>query len=96
MKNILPTLTLLDYSNNKVDFTLTKPFKSIFIDVVTGDEIAHVRYDDDSIDVFDSSKDRIFDCHDYSYWLYNEKLKIDIYDDFVLRKNSYDIMDNMQ
>ena len=92
MENNLFTLTLLDHASNKVDFTLTKPFKSILINVVSGDEIANVTYDDNSIDNFDSSKDRVVDYQDYYYWLYNEDMEIDIYDDFVLRKNSYDIM----
>lgn len=91
MKDTLFTLTLLDYANNKVEFTLTKPFKAILISVVTGDEIAYVTYDDNSIDIFDSSKNRLDDYNDYDYWLYNEDMEIDIYDDFALRKNSYDM-----
>lgn len=90
MKN-LPTITLFDYADNRKEFTPSKPFKTIRIEVISGDEIAFVTYDDNTVEIFDSSDCRIMDYFDYEYILYDEERDINIYDFWVTRRNSYDM-----
>lgn len=90
MKN-LPTIALFDYEDTRKEFTLSKPFKAIRIEVISGDEVAFVTYDDNTIETFDSSYCRFVDYYDYEYILYDEEQDINIYDDWVTRRNSYDI-----
>lgn len=90
MKN-LPTITLLDYNGKKREITPSKPFKAIRIEVVSGDEIAFVTYDDNTVESFDSSDCRIMNYFDYEYMLYDEERDINIYDFWVTRKDSYDM-----
>ena len=89
------TIELMDYQNKKVTFDIgnIEDIASIFIEVITGDEIATVLYKNYTIKVFDSSCTRIGNYFDYKYTLYDVINGVDHLSDeiFLNRKTSYDL-----
>ena len=89
------TIELMDYQNKKVTFDIgnIEDIASIFIEVITGDEIATVLYKNYTTKVFDSSCTRNFDFSDYQYLLYDVNTRINLLNDeiFLNRKTSYDL-----
>lgn len=85
-------LKLLDYGNREVSFEIGEltTIDSICINVLTGDEVARVRYKDGTLRSFDSSGDRIADYEDISYMLYRDGEGGLLCDEkWINRKNSY-------
>ena len=92
-------LELMTYSGKKVktdiDVEKLSEIDFIEIEVVSGDEIAYVRYIDgrnvniDSIDLADNF--RIMNFYGGSYYLYDSKNNINHLDEFEKRKSSYDM-----
>lgn len=87
------TLMLMNYNNRLFDTgielsRLGEDVLSVFITVLSGDEIATVIFEDGHEEEFDSSKDRIMDFYDGSYYLY-QKGAINKLDKFLGRVSSY-------
>ena len=75
-------IILRDYKDNKKEFII-KDFENvedIFIDIISGDEVAYICYKDNTEIEFDSSEDRIMNFYDYQYQLPLEL--IDMFSDF--------------
>ena len=81
-------ITLVDYKDRRVDFTI-KDFEKVFmieIEVISGDEVAKIIYNDKRVVYFDSCENRIMSFNDGSYMLPLERLdefnncKCDSYD----------------
>ena len=87
------TLMLMDYDDRLFDTgielsRLGEDVLSVFITVLTGDEIATVMFEDGHEEKFDSSENRTMDFYDGSYWLY-QKGSINRLDKFLERGSSY-------
>ena len=86
-------IKLLDYENKTkvVDVGDIKEIESMYIDVITGDEVLVVVYKDYTIKKFDSSNTRCEDSYDAEYPIYNEQIGINLLkdEDFLNRKDSY-------
>jgi len=92
-------LELMTYADKKVktniDIEKLSEIDFIEIEVVSGDEIARVRYIDgrtfklDSIILDDDF--RLMSFYDGSYYLYDSKNNINHIDEFEKRKSSYDM-----
>lgn len=87
------TLMLMNYNDRLFDTgielsRLGEDVLSVFITVLSGDEIATVIFEDGHKEEFDSSNDRITDSYDGSYCLY-EKGSINRLDKFLGRGSSY-------
>ena len=88
-------IKLLDYETKTkvVDVGDIKEIGSIYIDVISGDEVLVVVYKDYTIKTFDSSNTRCEDRHEGRYLIYNEQLGInllkdkDFYDDLWIEIN---------
>ena len=88
-------IKLLGYKNkiSFVDVGDIKEIESMYIDVITGDEVLVVVYKDYTIKEFDSSNTRCEDRHEGRYLIYNEQLGInllkdkDFYDDLWIEIN---------
>lgn len=74
-------IKIYDYCNIEVEIDVVKEIKEIFVEVVSGDEIIHIEYEDGSYDVFDSCPNgRIIGFDDGCYTI--EKDKINEWNDF--------------
>ena len=86
-------IKLLDYEDKTkvVDVGDIKEIKSMYIEVISGDEVLLVIYKDYTIKEFDSSNTRCEDRHEGRYLIYNEQLGINFLKDkdFLNRINSY-------
>lgn len=88
-------LILMDFEDNKVDTGVSLDPKnlnrinSIVIEVLTGDEIAYVRYSDGTSKKFDSCSTRRKDYKDGLYTLYDRRDGINLIPQFLKRENSY-------
>lgn len=87
------TLMLMNYDDRLFDTgielsRLGEDVLSVFIIVLSGDEIATVLFEDGHEEKFDSSEDRIADFYDGSYCLY-QKGSINRLDKFLGRGSSY-------
>ena len=88
-------IKLLDYETKTkiVDVGDIKEIGSMYIDVISGDEVLVVVYKDYTIKTFDSSNTRCEDRHEGRYLIYNEQLGInllkdkDFYDDLWIEIN---------
>ena len=89
-------IRLLDYENkiSFVDVGDIKEIGSMYIEVLSGDEVLYVIYKDYTIKEFDSSNTRCEDSHDGGYPIYNEQLGINCIkdEDILNRKDSYDYL----
>ena len=89
-------IKLLDYENKikVVDVGDIKEIGSMYIEVLSGDEVLYVIYKDYTIKEFDSSNTRREDSLEGEYPIYNEQLSINFLkdEDFLNRKNSYDYL----
>ena len=74
-----------------VDVGDIKEIESMYIEVISGDEVLLVIYKDYTIKTFDSSNTRCEDRHEGRYLIYNEQLGINLLKDkdFLNRINSY-------
>lgn len=92
-------LKLLDYSDKEVEFEIgeLEDIDSIIIQVISGDEIAHVFYKDGHSDNFDSGVDRLMDFDDGSYIIYDADTGINYMTNpkWVGRSSSYDAPENL-
>ena len=78
-------IKIYNYCNEEVEIDVVKEIKEIFVEVVSGDEIIHIEYDDGSYDVFDSCHNgRIIAFDDGCYTI--EKDKINEWNDFKFTK----------
>lgn len=89
-------LTIMDFADRKVeteiDLSRLDEIESIYIDVVSGDEIAIVYYKDGRTRSFDSAEGtRIVDFEDGSYLLYDCDMGINRIKEFERRDDSYDV-----
>ena len=77
-----------------VDVGDIKEIESMDIDVITGDEVLVVLYEDYTIKKFDSSNTRCKDHLDARYPIYNEPIGLNLLkdEDFLNRRNSYDYL----
>lgn len=66
--------------------------KAIFIEVISGDEVASIFRADGTEERFDASPHRLVDYYDGSYPLFIEGV-VDHRELFVTRKTSYDMFD---
>ena len=88
-------IKLLDYETKikVVDVGDIKKIGSMYIDVISGDEVLVVVYKDYTIKEFDSSNTRCEDLREGRYLIYNEQLGInflkdkDFYDDLWIEIN---------
>ena len=88
-------IKLLDYETKTkvVDVGDIKEIGSMYIEVLSGDEVLVVVYKDYTIKTFDSSDTRCEDRHEGRYLIYNEQLGInllkdkDFYDDLWIEIN---------
>ena len=88
-------IKLLDYENKikVIDVGDIKEIGSMYIEVLSGDEVLYVIYKDYTIKEFDSSNTRCEDRHEGRYLIYNEQLGInllkdkDFYDDLWIEIN---------
>ena len=89
-------INLIDYNNCKhpVDIGDLNNIKTMAIHVVTGDEILHVLYKDDTEKVFDSSDDRMEDFYEGTYPIYAFGHWFIDKDKFINRKTSYDLLNS--
>ena len=89
-------IKLLDYENKTkiVDVGDIKEIGSMYIEVLSGDEVLYVIYKDYTIKEFDSSNTRCEDSHDGGYPIYNEQIGLNFLkdEDFLNRKDSYDYL----
>lgn len=86
-------LEIMDYNNEKkqipVDVDNLEDILSIYITILSGDEIATVIYKDGKMKEYDSSDCRCTDFYDDKYCLYSKAENINLIPDFLNRKNSY-------
>ena len=89
-------IKLLDYEkkNKVVDIGDIKEIGSMYIEVLSGDEVLLIIYKDYTIKEFDSSNTRREDSLEGEYPIYNEQLGINLLkdEDFLNRKDSYDYL----
>ena len=89
-------IKLLDYENNikVVDVGDIKKIGSMYIEVMSGDEVLVIVRKDYTLMAFDSSKTRCEDRLDGRYQIYNEQTGINLLKDkdFLNRSNSYDYL----
>ena len=89
-------IRLLDYENkiSFVDVGDIKEIGSMYIEVLSGDEVLYVIYKDYTVKEFDSSDTRCEDSHEGGYSIYNEQIGINLLkdEDFLNRKDSYDYL----
>ena len=92
------TLVIMDYNNDRTDTHIDissdglKKISVIYIDVVSGDEIATVVFTDGTTRRIDSSNSRCVGFEDDSYILYgkdSEGETVDRLDEFNKRTSSY-------
>ena len=87
---------LLDYETKTkvVDVGDIKEIGSIYIEIISGDEVLLVIYKDYTIKEFDSSNTRCEDRREGIYLIYNEQSGINFLkdEDFLNRKNFYDYL----
>ena len=76
-------IRLLDYQNKiiVVDVGDIKEIGSMYIEVLSGDEVLYVIYKDYTIKEFDSSNTRCEDSHEGGYSIYNEQIGINLLKD---------------
>lgn len=86
-------LEIMDYSGARtktpIDIDNLKDVLSLYIRVISGDEILTVIYRNGKIERYDSSDSRCMDFYDDEYCLYNEFEKINLIPEFQNRKSSY-------
>ena len=86
-------IKLLDYEDKiiVVDVGDIKEIESMYIEVISGDEVLLVVYKDYTIKEFDSSNTRCEDRHEGRYLIYNKQRGINFLKDkdFLNRINSY-------
>ena len=77
-----------------VDVGDIKEIESMYIEVISGNEVLFVVYKDYTVKEFDSSNIRCEDRHEDRYLIYNEQLGINLLknEDFLNRKDSYDYL----
>ncbi|MDD7757638.1 MAG: hypothetical protein PUJ51_24610 [Clostridiales bacterium] len=89
-------IKLLDYENKikVVDVGDIKEIGSMYIEVLSGDEVLLVIYKDYTIKEFDSSNTRCKDYFDARYPIYNKITGLNLLknEDFLNRKDSYDYL----
>ena len=89
-------IKLLDYKSeiHYADVGDIKEIGSMYIEVISGDEVLFVVCKDYTIMKFDSSNTRCEDRHEGRYLIYNEQLGINLLkdEDFLNRRNSYDYL----
>lgn len=88
-------LVLMDLASNEVETPIDlddlSEIKQIEIRVITGDEIAIVRWKDGKSSVYDSSKCHMKDFFDYKYILWCKGKFAINKDVFLTRANSYSV-----
>ena len=86
-------LRLLDYSGKSTEFEIgpLSDITTIYLDIVTGDEIAHITFKNGQTRSYDTGIDRFFDCYDDSYIVYDSQASINLFEDerWMNRKDSY-------
>ena len=89
-------IKLLDYENKTkiVDVGDIKEIGSMYIEVLSGDEVLFVVYKDYTVKEFDSSNTRCEDCHEGGYPIYNKITGLNLLkdEDFLNRIDSYDYL----
>ena len=89
-------IRLLDYKNKiiVVDVGDIKKIGSMYIEVLSGDEVLYVIYKDYTIKEFDSSNTRCKDHLDARYPIYNKVTGLNLLknEDFLNRIDSYDYL----
>jgi hypothetical protein len=89
------TIDILDYKDRirKVDVGELDEIKKMFVNVVTGDEILTVEYNNGSSVDFDSSDDRRRDFYDGNYTIYDKETGTNILEDQGwLTRDHYDYL----
>lgn len=88
-------LELMDYAATTCDTGIDMydtSIKAIFIEVISGDEVASIIRADGTVEHFDASPHRLMDYDDGGYPLFIEGV-VDYRELFVTRKTSYDMFD---
>jgi hypothetical protein len=86
------TIKLMDYAGTKKSIVIDN-FEDVVrltIEVVSGDEILHVLYNNYDIKEYDSSNDRMMDFADDEYCIYDTTKDINLISKWAKRKSSYD------
>ena len=84
-------LEIMNYKGKKKKVPINlKHIKSIYIHVITGDEICEIEYNYGEYKEYDSSNNRIFDFIDGGYCIYDISENINYINEFKTRKSSYD------
>ena len=93
-------LNLLDYRGlvNEFEIGDLEAIKLIYIEVISGDEVANVVYKDGTEKQFDSGENRRIDYLDGSYEIYNSNGNCNVIEKEVFknRSDSYDYFDNRE
>ena len=86
-------IKLLDYSNKSFEYDIGElsDIIQINLEIISGDEILHVVYKDNSTAVFDPAPDRILDFYDGGYTLYDKVAGLNKLNDknWLNREDSY-------
>ena len=78
-------IKIYNYCNEVVEIDVVKEIKEIFVEVVSGDEIINIEYEDGSYEFFDSSHNsRLMNFDDGCYTI--KKDKINEWNDFKFTK----------
>jgi hypothetical protein len=86
-------VSIMDYDGEQTNVKLDiDKVERIVVEIVTGDEILQVYYQDGTCSYFESSDCRMADYYDYSYTLYDTSRGINLFNNprWLNRKNSYD------
>lgn len=86
-------ITIYDWEGESTTFEVDlSKVKAIIIDIISGDEIASVKYDDENVEVYDSSTSRTHDFYDSTYTIYNPEKGINLLDneEWLASTDSYD------
>ena len=86
-------ITLMNYNDEKTAFEVgeLQDIATMEIEIVSGDEILCVTYNDGSSATFDTGLDRIMDFYDGDYVLYDKNAETNLLDDenWLNRADSY-------
>ena len=90
------TLTLLDYAKREHDFEIgdLNDIRYIDIIIISGDEIANIKYKNGKKKTFDSSNSRFMDFYGGSYTLYDDLCE-NHFELFDKRHKPYDMLEWM-
>lgn len=89
-------LEIMDYNDEKIKTKINldklDEILLIIIEVVSGDELISVIYQNGEYERFNSNYRRIMNFYEGGYILYSKKEKINRIEEFLKRKDSYELL----